>query len=243
VTVVPELVRLARVGSTMDVLHELAQGGAPAGTAVVAEVQEAGRGSRGRAWSSPRGGLWLSVLARPAETGLELLSLRAGLALAAVLSRAGAGDDLRLKWPNDLMLDQRKVGGILCEARWQGASPAWVVIGVGLNVTNPPPAALAATATHLAAARPGLTPERLTGPVVESLRRLETGPGPLGASELMALERLDWLVGRPLAGPAVGRADGIAADGALRVRRADGGVTTVRAGTVVLADLPATAGR
>jgi BirA family transcriptional regulator, biotin operon repressor / biotin---[acetyl-CoA-carboxylase] ligase len=243
VTVVPEIVRLARVGSTMDVLHDLAQAGAPAGTAVVAEEQEAGRGSRGRGWSSPRGGLWLSVLARPGETGLELLSLRAGLALAAVLARAGAGDELRLKWPNDLMLGERKVGGILCEARWQGAAPAWVAIGVGLNVANRPPLELATTATHLAAACPGLTPEALTGPVVESLRMLDTGPGPLGASELQALERVDWLRGRPLTAPAAGRADGIAADGALRVRRPDGGVTTVRAGTVVLAHLPATAGR
>ena len=119
----PEMVRLARVGSTMDALHDLAQTGAPPGTAVVAEVQDSGRGSRGRTWASPRGGLWLSVLARPSEGGLELLSLRVGLAVAGVLARMGLGDQLRLKWPNDLMLGERKTGGILCEARWQGATP------------------------------------------------------------------------------------------------------------------------
>jgi len=158
------LIRVARVGSTMDALHELAQAGAAAGTAVVAEEQGAGRGSRGRAWSSPPGGLWLSVLARPASTGLEVLSLRAGLAVAVLLDRLGAAGRVELKWPNDLMLDDRKVGGILCEARWQGGTLAWVAVGLGLNVTNAPPPELAATATHLASVLPSLTPAGLAQP-------------------------------------------------------------------------------
>ena len=237
----PEIVRLARVGSTMDALHELAQAGAPAGTAVVAAVQESGRGSRGRTWSSPRGGLWLSVLGRPAEAGLELLSLRVGLGVAAVLERLGVGGALRLKWPNDLMLGERKFGGVLCEARWQGAMPAWVTVGVGLNVANAPPEELAAVATYLASSRPGLTPEALVVPVINAVRAIDPVGGSLTPSELAELARLDWLGGRALAAPAAGIADGIAADGALRVRRSDGGVAMLRAGTVVLAETPATA--
>ena len=76
----------------MDVLHELAPDGAPAGTAVVAGEQTGGRGSRGRPWSSPPGGLWLSVLRRPARRpALELLSLRVGLAVSRRCSRPRLG--------------------------------------------------------------------------------------------------------------------------------------------------------
>jgi BirA family biotin operon repressor/biotin-[acetyl-CoA-carboxylase] ligase len=240
-TSAPEVVHLARVGSTMDALHELAQAGAPAGTAVVAEVQESGRGSRGRVWASPHGGLWLSVLARPEETGLELLSLRVGLAVARALGHAMPGETIRLKWPNDLMLGERKAGGILCEARWHGGVAAWVAIGVGLNVANAPQADLLHLATHLAAATPGLMPGPLAAPVIEAVRRAAARGGPLGPDELHEIARLDWLYGRALEAPIAGTADGVAADGALRVRTPEGGVTTVRAGTVVLARRPATA--
>ena len=132
----PAIVRLARTASTMDALHELAQAGAPAGTAVVAEAQVAGRGSRGRGWSSPPGGLWLSVLARPRTAGLELLSLRAGLAVAELLDRLGVGARARLKWPNDLMLDGRKAGGILCDAATGTISDNCNVISFQQNFGN-----------------------------------------------------------------------------------------------------------
>jgi len=235
------VIRVARVGSTMDALHELAQAGAAAGTAVLAEEQGAGRGSRGRAWSSPRGGLWLSVLARPASAGLEVLSLRAGLAVAELLDRLGAAGRVELKWPNDLMLDDRKVGGILCEARWQGGTLAWVVVGLGLNVTNAPPPELAGTATHLASVLPSLTPTGLAQPVVAVLRAVDAAAGPLTEVERARFAARDWLRGRPVSAPEAGTAAGIAADGALLVRRADGRTATVRAGTVVLAATTATA--
>jgi BirA family transcriptional regulator, biotin operon repressor / biotin---[acetyl-CoA-carboxylase] ligase len=241
VTSEPEIVRLARVGSTMDALHDLAEAGAPTGTAVVADVQESGRGSRGRSWTSPRGGLWLTVLARPVEATLGLLSLRVGLAVAGVVRPLVGGDALRLKWPNDLMLGDRKTGGILCEARWHGASPAWAAIGVGLNVANPPSPTLTEIATHLAAARPDLAPEQLVEPVVRAIRGVDLETTALSSSELAELGRLDWLRGRPLVAPEPGVADGVEHDGALRVRRHDGTITLLRAGTVVLAETGATA--
>ena len=231
----PAIVRLARTPSTMDVLHELAREGAAAGTAVVAEEQSAGRGSRGRSWSAPRGGLWLSVLARPAMAALELLSLRAGLAVAGLLANRGAGDRVRVKWPNDLMLDERKVGGILCEARWQGDMPAWVVVGLGLNVTNPPAAGLEEMAARLADVLPSETPDSLVEVVVATLRVVDAAAGPLGSAELARFDRRDWLRGRTLSAPEPGVADGIEVDGALRVRRADGTIVAVRAGTVTVA--------
>jgi BirA family transcriptional regulator, biotin operon repressor / biotin---[acetyl-CoA-carboxylase] ligase len=233
----PDIVRLGAIASTMDALHELAQGGAPVGTAVVAEAQTAGRGSRGRSWASPPGGLWLSVLARPATAGLELLSLRAGLAVAELLGRLGAGTRIGLKWPNDLMLDDRKTGGILCEARWHGASLAWVAIGLGLNVGNRPPPELEASATSLGATLPNLTADDLVEPVVGALRAVDAAAGPLTDDEQARFAALDWLRGRALEAPVAGTAEGVADDGALLVRRDDGSPLPVRAGTVVVRDL------
>ena len=143
-----------RVDSTMDLLHQLAAEGAAEGTAVIAGEQLEGRGSRGRSWHSPPGGLWLSMLFRPAGCAVEVMSLRVGLAVAEAL------DDLvphpvQLKWPNDLMLGERKVGGILCEARWQGHTLGWVAVGVGMNVRNAVPQELTEVATALASERAG----------------------------------------------------------------------------------------
>jgi BirA family biotin operon repressor/biotin-[acetyl-CoA-carboxylase] ligase len=236
----PSIVRLASTPSTMDALHALAEAGAEAGTAVVAEVQETGRGSRGRSWSSPRGGLWLSVLARPRAAALEVLSLRAGLAVAELLETLGAEGRIALKWPNDLMLDDRKCGGILCEARWQGATPAWVAIGLGLNVTNAVPPALVETATGLVSILPALTAEALVVPMVDALRGVDAAAGTLGDGERARFARRDWLRGRALAAPVAGTAEGLAADGALLVRGPDGTTTAVRSGTVALAGTSAT---
>lgn len=237
----PSVVRLACTTSTMDEVHALAERGAPAGTTVVAGVQEAGRGSRGRSWESALGGLWLSYLCRPRATALELVSLRAGLALAEVLDTLGAAGRIALKWPNDLMLDDRKCGGILCEARWQGAEPAWVVIGLGLNVTNAVPATMADRATRLVAALPGLTPEALVEPVVEALGRVDAAAGTLDPAELARFACRDWLRGRALAEPVVGTAAGLGADGALLVQDVEGTTVAVRSGTVALAETSASA--
>src|SRR6185295_19417456 len=167
---------------------------------------------------------------------LELLSLRVGLAVAQVLTRMNLSGELRIKWPNDLMLGERKTGGILCEARWHGATPAWVAVGVGLNVSNAPPDELADVATHLSSARPDLTPAVLAAPVIEAIRGLAAGGDSLDPDELAQIQRVDWLFGRSLAAPVQGVAEGIAADGSLRVRTPDGGPAALRAGTVVLAE-------
>ncbi|MBM4395100.1 MAG: biotin--[acetyl-CoA-carboxylase] ligase [Deltaproteobacteria bacterium] len=128
--------RHATVTSTQDVLRDLARGGAPGGTAVVADAQSAGRGSNGRTWESPAGmGLYASVLVRPAPAApdrLAALPLRVGAAVADAL--AGA---VRVKWPNDLVApDGRKVGGVLVEAEASGGAVAFVLVGVGLNVRS-----------------------------------------------------------------------------------------------------------
>jgi len=225
---------LEHATSTQDVLHGLAADGAPAGTAVVAAEQGAGRGSRGRQWHSPLGGLWLSVLLRPLRpVGVEVLSLRVGLAVADALDGLPGLPVVELKWPNDILLAGRKVGGILCEARWQGDRLGWIAVGVGLNVANPLPLETAMPAVRLADYNSGLAPEALAEPVAKAIRAITADDPRLDAVELAAFAARDWLRGRPLRAPVRGRGAGIAPDGALIVRTPEGD-REVRAGSVVL---------
>jgi BirA family transcriptional regulator, biotin operon repressor / biotin---[acetyl-CoA-carboxylase] ligase len=221
----------------MDLLHDLAADGAESGTVVVAGEQTGGRGSRGRGWHSPPGGLWLSALFRPRSSiGVELFGLRIGLAVADAVEALGPGVAVQIKWPNDLMVGDRKLGGILCEARWQGETLAWMVAGVGLNVANSIPANLAGTATALAEWLPGVTPDLLEPELTMRLRALDPASERLEPAELAGLRHRDWLYGRHLRGPAPGRAAGISEVCALLVRDESGATIAVRAGTVELDD-------
>jgi BirA family biotin operon repressor/biotin-[acetyl-CoA-carboxylase] ligase len=174
-----------QVGSTMDLAHARAEQGAPHGTAIVARSQTAGRGRRGRSWVSPEGGLWMSVICRPGDaSAVENLSLRVGLALADAIERLCPGlPRLTVKWPNDILSGGQKLAGILCEARWEGGTPLWVIAAVGLNVNNPIPADLATRATRLADLVPGVEPERLAGPLAEVIALATLQPGPLSRDE------------------------------------------------------------
>jgi len=218
----------------MEVAHARAQLGAPHGTAIVAERQLAGRGTRGRLWSAQAGGLWLSVVARPQRTdALEALSLRIGLALAALLGRQFPQlPQIALKWPNDLMLGERKLAGILCEARWSGGVCQWVVIGVGLNVCNPLPIAMSSGATRLVDWVPNAEPGDLIAPCIATIAAAARAGGPLTTPELNAFASRDFLAGRRIADPLVGTAEGITAAGALRVRLEAGPIQEVLGGVV-----------
>lgn len=231
------LYRHERVGSTLDLLHQLAEAGAVEGTAVVAREQTAGRGSRGRTWHSPRGGLWLSWLCRPdSPLAGEVLSLRAGVALARVLDQMGDLPTIGLKWPNDVLLGDRKVAGILCEGRWQGGELGWIAVGIGLNIANPLPAEVTATATRLAEYCCDVSADSVLPVLLEELSAIAGRPASLTADELAAFAQRDWLKGRTLLEPVTGVAQGISPDGALQVAQENGLTAEVRSGTVVLAD-------
>ena len=120
--------------STNDVAREMARGGAPAGTVVTADEQTAGRGTKGRIWVSPRGkGLYVSIVVRPRAPEISLLPLAAGLAARdAVEIVCGLASALR--WPNDLVWEGRKLGGILCESAFLGNLPDYAILGTGLNL-------------------------------------------------------------------------------------------------------------
>ena len=124
--------------STNTQAFELAESGAPNGEIVRAETQTAGRGRLGKSWQSPPGkGLYFSIIVRPqlATEDYPKLTMTAGLAIAKVIERAYALD-VKLKWPNDIYLAEKKCGGILCEASLseQAYSKRFAIIGVGLNV-------------------------------------------------------------------------------------------------------------
>lgn len=231
----PILHQLDTVSSTQDCLQEFAARGDPAGTAVLAAEQTAGRGRRGRVWLSPRGGLWLSVLSRPrSEPAIEVLSLRVALAVARVVEAHAGNVALELKWPNDLILDGRKLGGILCEAHWQGESAAWVGVGLGLNLNNPIPPELAHQAVALSHYAPKVTPISIAPDLVNAIVGASHIDRTLSPAEVAEFGNRDWLLGREMAEPVTGSADGISREGMLRVRGPDGKHQMVRAGEVVV---------
>jgi len=123
-----------QVGSTNDWAKELALLGAEEGTVAMAETQTAGHGRLGREWASPEGGLWFSVIFRPElePTEASKLVFAAGLAVAEVLHEL-YGLRAETKWPNDVLVNGRKVCGILAEMNTTGDEVNFVVIGVGIN--------------------------------------------------------------------------------------------------------------
>jgi len=134
-----KILRYKKVNSTNEVARKLAEAGAHEGTVVVAEEQTAGKGRKGDYWHSPRGGLWFTMILRPAVDTQKspLLSLLTGLAVQRALKRHGV--ESRIKLPNDVIANGKKLCGILCETRVQGEIIRYILVGVGINVQNDPP--------------------------------------------------------------------------------------------------------
>jgi BirA family biotin operon repressor/biotin-[acetyl-CoA-carboxylase] ligase len=227
---VPQVELLESTSSTMDVAHRLAANGAPAGTLVIANEQTAGRGRGGKTWqSSPGAGLWLTLIERPADTsGLDVLSIRVGLAAAESLDRF-APEPIRLKWPNDLYLDQGKLAGILVEARWREQAVEWIAIGLGINVRRPENIETAA------GLEPGTARVDVLGELIPALRAAAVATGPLDAGELEEFNARDLARGKTCTQPALGRVAGISPTGELLVALADT-VAPFRSGSLVLED-------
>ena len=122
--------------STNDLARELAIAGEEEGTVVMAEEQTKGKGTRGRSWYSPqKKGLYASVILRPLKPAISLLPLVAGLAVREAVFES-LGIRLRLKWPNDLIWEDKKLGGILCESGFLGNRLSYVILGIGLNINH-----------------------------------------------------------------------------------------------------------
>ena len=224
-------------GSTNDRARELATAGAPHGTVVLAEEQTAGRGRQGRSWLAPPGrALTLSIVARLGGSALELLPLSAAVAVCEACERA-APVACRIKWPNDVWIERRKVAGILIEARPQ---EGWAVLGIGLNADTSEAELdheIAETATSLRIASGGPVDREVA--LEALLERLAERLGSDRDSLLGAYRERDALYGSEIAwsgpdGSSEGRAEGVNEDGNLVVFTADGERRTLTAGEVHL---------
>jgi BirA family biotin operon repressor/biotin-[acetyl-CoA-carboxylase] ligase len=214
---------LRETGSTNDRARELATAGAPHGTLVTTDHQVAGRGRQGRTWASPpRRALLMSLVLREVT---PLLTIAAGVAVADAV-----GTGASIKWPNDVLLDGRKVAGILAEAR---PREGWAVLGIGVNVALRPddlPPELRDRAGTL-----GRGPEDVPAVLAVVLAALECRLAQPAERLLDAWRARDALAGRVVTWDGGrGTADGIDEDGRLRVRLDGGATTTLDAGEVHL---------
>jgi BirA family biotin operon repressor/biotin-[acetyl-CoA-carboxylase] ligase len=223
-----------QLDSTNTYLLRRAAEGRPSGAVCLAETQSAGRGRQGRPWVSPfAANLYLSLLWRFAAgpAALSGLSLAVGIAVARTLDRLGV-TEAGLKWPNDLLWRQRKLGGILLEFGGESGGPCQVVTGIGLNVAMPRPA-------EAAIDQPWVDLRQIVGPGRVSRHRLATAL----LSELVAVftrfeqtgftgfqadwQRFDLTQGKPVrltlpASTVDGIARGVDDSGALLLETADG---------------------
>jgi BirA family biotin operon repressor/biotin-[acetyl-CoA-carboxylase] ligase len=234
------------IGSTNDVARELAAQGAPEGTLVIADEQTAGKGRLGRRWLAPSGtSLLISLLFRPdlAAHQAQRLTMICSLAVVEAIE-AVAGLTAAIKWPNDIMVQGKKAGGILTELGATGERLDYAVVGLGLNVnldfgTAETMEGLAATATSLSqelgreVSRLALL-WRILENVESRYQRLEAGESPHDewASRLVTLHN-HVTVDTPQ-GTIEGWAESVDADGALILRTNCGERQRVLAGDVTL---------
>jgi BirA family biotin operon repressor/biotin-[acetyl-CoA-carboxylase] ligase len=242
---------LATTTSTNDLAKAAAREGAPHGSTWVAEAQTAGRGRRGHAWiCAPGEGLLFSVLVRVscAPSRIAPAGLAVGLAVRDAVAAVAPGAAVGITWPNDVLVAERKVAGVLVEAVTTGSRVDAVIIGVGMNVhTRVFPDAIADLATSVALAASS-QPDR-AALLADTLARIDRDLhvvagrglglllGRLGAVDVLRGRRVrrDAGEGGDARDPSSqGIGEGIDEDGRLMVRRDDGVLTRWNAGEVHL---------
>jgi len=236
------------IDSTNNYARNAAQQGAPEGTVVVAEMQTAGRGRRGRTWFSPAAkGIYMSIILRPVMPlpQLSRLPLMAAVALAESI-RAETGLDARIKWPNDILVGNKKLAGILSEAIADMDGIDYVVIGFGLNINNdpgefPPDLRMPATSVQAERNRPFFR-VRLMQILLHNLelyyKQLLAGDFD---SILSKARDLSMVIGQDVRldtteGSIIGRAIDLNQDGYLVVASPDGSIQTVMSGEIEVVD-------
>jgi BirA family biotin operon repressor/biotin-[acetyl-CoA-carboxylase] ligase len=232
-----------KTDSTNRIALELGHAGEPEGAVVLAEEQTAGKGRAGRSWQSDRGvGIYVTLLLRPrlAPVQAPLLTMMAGLsAHSAIQAQTGLTPDL--KWPNDLLLGGKKVGGILTEMHAEPAQVRFVIVGIGLNVNQEEfPGELGTTATSLRI-ETGRQQSRLEV-LVRLLREFESDynrflrEGPAGVTQKFEAVS-SYAQGKRVRVTSgtqsyAGITAGLGPEGLLQVKREDGQVVTVISGDV-----------
>jgi BirA family biotin operon repressor/biotin-[acetyl-CoA-carboxylase] ligase len=225
---------LDRTDSTNQRARELAEAGAPSGTVVTAGEQDAGRGRHGRVWTAPPGAALLySAILRPLDLTHLMLPLAVPVAVCESCESL-APVECRIKWPNDVWLEERKLAGILIEAR----PPEWAVIGVGVNVSIAPeefPSDLRWPAISLGH---DASVEALREALDRALERwVEADPGDVheefGRRDALRGREVSW-EGGPSGGDRRGIAEGIDERGNLLVRDGGGELHALGSGEVSL---------
>ena len=235
------LVVLDEVDSTNDECRRRADLGLGDGIVVWAQSQTAGRGRRGREWSSPKGNLFVSLLIDPQRPMPEAaqLSFVAALALAECLIPLLPGCDIRCKWPNDVLVNGRKLSGMLLET----VPPVGLILGLGVNIVSHPELALY-PATSLAAEGTALS----AGKMLEAFLGAFAPRLTAWRQEGFAAVRGDWLHHAKGLGEAIvvrleqqtleGIFEGLDLEGGLLLRQADGAVRRILAGDVFFPSPP-----
>ena len=128
-----EILVFKEVDSTNTVAEFLAETGIGEGTVVISETQTKGKGRYGRKWESPKGGIWLSIILKPdiSPSKASFITLATGVAVAKTLKSMGA--DVGIKWPNDILINNKKVSGILTEASTSFNKVDYVIVGIGID--------------------------------------------------------------------------------------------------------------
>jgi BirA family transcriptional regulator, biotin operon repressor / biotin---[acetyl-CoA-carboxylase] ligase len=234
------IIYLTSTGSTMDIARSEAEGGAPDGLMVLAEEQTKGRGRFGRAWISPAGkNLYLTLVIRPSLDRLRLLSIISPLAVALSVEGATALTP-RIKWPNDVLVNGRKLSGILIESEIAAESVGYALVGVGINVNfdfeQSPEIAAIATSVKRELGRE-TSREKLVAAFLNRFEQLYEAPGRDAVLQEWR-SRLDTL-GRKVRvtfrdQSYEGLAEDVDQDGNLILVEADGTRRTIEAGEVTL---------
>jgi BirA family transcriptional regulator, biotin operon repressor / biotin---[acetyl-CoA-carboxylase] ligase len=217
--------------STNDEAARFARAGASHGTVVIAERQTVGRGREGREWASPLGGLYFSAVMRPPLPLADVPPMTLAVGIAVCDAARAFGAAANLKWPNDVLIDDKKLAGVLVETQSQGGKLDSVIVGIGVNL-EVIPAQVADRATQLAVDREAF--------IAQLISQLETWTDRYVASGVESIvpawqaRMAKGLSARAVIGDTqvVGELAGIERDGSLLLRDESGTVHRVRSGDV-----------
>ncbi|MDW7772903.1 MAG: biotin--[acetyl-CoA-carboxylase] ligase [Desulfobulbaceae bacterium] len=244
------VVRYDGVVSTNSLALELGEQGARHGTVITAVHQSGGRGRKGRSFFSPPGGLYFSLILRPvlSPDRFPLLTLAAGIAGCTIIENA-AGLDVLLKWPNDLYLENRKFGGILCESAaysFAAGIVPFVVVGIGLNINTRlaqfPPALQETVTSLFSLQKKKYDLEPIMSAITGQILGYVDEPEQMHEVILDAWRQRDYLRGRELQwrgpeSPVIrGEGAGLLSDGRYALRTAAGELVPVLGGELDILD-------
>jgi BirA family biotin operon repressor/biotin-[acetyl-CoA-carboxylase] ligase len=228
------------VSSTMDVAREEIKNNAVHGSVVIADIQKHGKGRLDRAWISPPGGVYLSIILYPSEELLSFLTMAAGLAVIDCI-REVCGIEAAVKWPNDVLVNGKKVAGILAQSGILHSTDYYAVLGIGINadmnLSMQPEISTIATSLSNAIGKPVSRIEV----VCSLLENFEKRYAALKSGQSLGKEWREHLVtlGKKVSvksGQTIfeGIAESVSPDGSLLLRQYDGKLVEISAGDVTL---------